>query len=443
MRLLRLFVLCLIASQSLNAQQDIGLNFMSSIRQNVRTNPAFMAEHRLTVELPGFRNNLFFTGATYGDFIVQSGDSTIFDVNGLINNLEPRNLIRENLEINTLGATMRFGNVQLSLNHAFHFNAYLDYPRNFPELIWRGNAQFIGQTIDLGHDVHLLSYSELAAGVAVKLGKLQVGGRLKYLSGIGDVSTQRRGLSLYTDPEFYALTVEADYLVNSAAGIDFESFDNFDFNSGFGSFNASNIFNQNSGLAIDLGVQVELGKLHLAAGLIDLGGIRWKDQVTNYTLSGSFTFEGLDLAEALIGSDSAGLQNSIDTLLAIFTPTRTEEAYTTTLPARMYLSGRYMINDKFSVGAMAFVERYRERTYSAFAVNAQIRPLRWLEVGGSYAVVQNSYFNLGLSAGLNLGPVQIFALTDNVFAFINPNESRFFNARVGANLVFGRIDKDS
>lgn len=435
-------LMALFFAQILSAQQDIGLNFMSSLRQNVRTNPAHMAEHKFTVELPGIRNNLFFTGPTYGDFIVKSNGNTVFDVNSLIDNLETRNLVRENLEINTLGATLRMGKLQFSLNHAFHFNAYLDYPRNFPELIWRGNAQFVGQTIDLGHDLHLLSYSELAAGVAVKLGKIQLGGRVKYLSGIGDVSTQRNSLSLYTDPEFYALTVNADYRINSAAGVDFESFDEFEFNSGFGSFNASNIFNENSGLAFDLGAQAELGKFILAAGIIDLGGIRWKDQVNNYTLNGSFTFEGLDLGEALIGSDSSNLQSSVDTLLAIFTPTRTSETYRTQLPARMYLSGRYLVNDTWSLGAMAFLERYRERSYTAFALNAQARLTNWIELGASYAVVQKSYFNLGLSAGLNLGPVQLFALTDNVFAFITPKESRFFNARAGANLVFGRIDKD-
>jgi len=61
-----------------------------------------------------------------------------------------------------------------------------------------------------------------------------------------------------------------------------------------------------------------------------------------------------------------------------------------------------------------------------------------LQVGATLAQVQGVGFQVGAGAAVNLGPLQIYAASDNVASVVNLGNARNAQVNVGINLVFGR-----
>jgi hypothetical protein len=422
------------------AQTEWGLFSQTELWQASRLNPAFWTDQKLVVMLPGIQNTLYFTGPTYGDVIREENGDPVLDVDALIDKLEPDNIVREQLELNTLGLAIRLGpSFGLSFQHKVHFNAYLAYPKALPQLIWKGNAQFIGQTIELDHDLQLNAFNEFALGGYFETGPLQVGARVKLLTGIGDVSTSRQRASLTTDTAFYQLQFLADYQLNTSSYFDYQSYDDLQLDYNFGQLQLNQLFTSNPGLAFDLGVRLGQDSWWLAASVLNLGSIRWNEDVKNYRADGDYTFDGLDISQALTG-DSVELEDALDTLRQLFAFEPTNDPYSTALPTEVYISGGLQLNENWHVGGALFSEWYRGKFAPGFSVFAGARPFDWLQLGASYAVFRNTYTNLGLSASAKLGPVQVYAMADNLPAAFSPSESRFFHLRAGLNLVFGKVE---
>lgn len=423
---------------SLFAQQELGTHLMRGTWQANRTNPSLVPDKKLIISLPGLYNNLLIENVTYNDLIVkESNGETVLDISRGIEKLEADNQIRENLELETITVGLRLGKLMLSLGHTVKFNAFFNYPKTLPELIWEGNAQFAGQEVNFGSDLHLFGYNEFALGAAFKIAdKLTIGARAKYLNGFGDISTDQNKLNLFTDEVAYALTLDADFRVNTTGNIRYNGFRDLTVDYDFGNFNADELLTENTGFAFDLGAHVQLGKLDLAASVLDLGGhIDWKQDVKNYTLSGIFEYKGLDVAKGLL-EDSTTLGNAIDTLLELYEFTETQRAYSNELPTRYYLSGTYQLNQTWRLGVLLYGESYRNETFTGIAAGANAQLLRWLNLGATYAWRSQTFDNLGINATINVGPLQVVAMTDNVLTAFQLYDSNSANLRLGVNLIF-------
>ncbi|HMR42384.1 MAG TPA: DUF5723 family protein [Saprospiraceae bacterium] len=433
------FMIVFFAAQ---AQPEFGLHFLNKTAQSSKTNPAFIAQKGLVVTLPNLYNHLEITGPTFGELVSKNADGEYrFDIETAIDKLEATNQIRENFDIETVGVVFGLGGLRFQVHHAVRFGAYFEYPKELAQLIWRGNAQFIGQTIPLDNDLQVAGFNEFGLGSSIKLSKLTLGARVKLLTGIGDASSERNRASLHTSDDVYQLTFDADYRANTSSYLEYNGFDDTRADFNFGQFEFDRLFTENSGFAFDLGASLELGKLRLAASAIDLGKINWSENVSNYTSNGSFTYEGLDFSDALTG-DSITIGDALDTLAQIFEVVETSEKYSTSLPSKYYLSAAYQLNEGLLLGAAYYMEQYRDQTFSGFSLNAQASLLKWLSAGIGYGIYRENYANIGLNLLLKFGPVQLLAASDNVLAVIQPDKSNFGNFRLGMNLVFGKQDED-
>ena len=420
------------------AQQDIGLQYMRSTWQANTTNPAIVVPNKLVVGLPGFANHLSFDGPTYNQIVTdQNGQSTI-DIDRLIGHLDAENAIREDLSVPTLSLAFKLKNLTLSLGHSVRYHAYFNYPKTLPQIVWQGNAQFIGETVALGNDLQLTGYHELAFGAAYQFGNLTLGAKGKFLSGIADAtsSADHHDASLYTDPDVYQVTLDGDYLLHTANSLDYEDFENIDLNFDFAKLAFDQFFSQNAGFAVDLGARLQLGKLDLAASMTDIGSITWDHGVTNYSALQSYTYDGLDISSALTGGEDLSFGNALDTLKAIFKVEESSTSYTNALPQKVYLSALYQINEVWAVGGVVFHENFRGQSSSSASVGLNISPWKLLHAGAFYTIKPNKSFdNLGLHLALKLGPVQVFGVTDNLLALANPGDARDFTARMGLALL--------
>ena len=184
---LYLYLCCLLPL--IAQQEELSTLLIPNTWQANRLNPAVVPDARFVIGGPGLYNNLRVNNIVYNDlFITNEQGETVLEVDNAIAQLEDQNRILENLDIETLSVGAKLGNIWVTLGHSLRSNAHLDYPKTLPQLIWQGNAQFIGQTVSFGPKVDLNTYHEISLGFAFEVSQgFTLGGRVKYLSGINNI----------------------------------------------------------------------------------------------------------------------------------------------------------------------------------------------------------------------------------------------------------------
>lgn len=420
------------------AQQELNTHLMRGVWQANRSNPALFPEHKLTVGLPGVYSNLLITGLKYNQIVSKDADGRrVLDIDKGISQLDDWNIIRENTEIETLSFGLRMGKLSLSAAHSIRFNAFMNYPKTLPQLIWQGNAQFIGQEVDFGPDLQLFGFSELSLGLAFEVApKLSIGARAKYLSGLGDISTSRNSLRLYTDDEAYQLRLDADFQADVTGSIEYQGFQEPVVDFEFGKFAFNQLFTSNNGFALDFGAVFRTDKFDIAASVLDIGSINWKDNARFYRLQGEYEYQGLDVAQSIL-DDTTSIGSVLDSLESAYSPEEGFASYSTRLAPRYYLSASYRLSDKLRIGGVFYSEQYRGESFPAVAFTATAQVMSWWSVGGSYGMRNRRFDNIGAHTALQVGPVQLVAATDNLISVFLQKNSHSANLRLGLNLVFG------
>lgn len=442
----KIALLLLIASCFINTTstaQQIGLHFMDQTIQTNKTNPSFISDYKYVYSLPspyiGFANS----GATFNEIFTTSNGMTTINVNQVIDQLEDNNFVKTQFELDMTNIVVGYKNMQFMLNHSFKFHTQFNYPKSLPELAWRGNAPFIGETVNIAPDLELRAYNEFGLGFAMRLASLNVGGRLKILTGVADISTGNTDASLYTDDEYYQLSIATDYQINMATLVDFGGLENAADGFDMSDVSFGSLIGKNMGIGLDLGATFDLNeKITVGASLVDIGRIKWKNNTYNYHSKGEYTFEGVDVS-TLLNEDSIDFQSTIDTLQEVFGFQESRNAYTTALPAKAYVSGSYKITDFFKVGGLLYLERSAGGIRPAYSLNASANFRNIVAGGLTYTIVNNTYNNIGLHLNVKLGPVQLFAVTDNIVSAFKPYDSHNMNARVGINMAFKKRKEES
>ncbi len=417
------------------SQQQVGLHFMD-IWQTSKTNPAYISDSKIVIGLPSAHLNYYNTTGDFNSLIVdylneEQGIKPGEALNGLSTS---DNILRGVLEVETFNIGYRFGKVQLGLSHLLKTDMYLKFPKTLAQLFLEGNGQFVGQKVDLSHDLDLTSYNEFGLSGAIQLNKLNIGARVKFLTGIANASVEKDEISLFTDDDVYQLTLDGDYALNASGLVNVDDLDNFDLS--LGSFSFNDFITENMGLAFDLGVTYQVNeKLNLSASVLDLGRINWTKNVTKYVNQGETTYDGFDFAQ-FVGNDSISFSNVLDTLQNTFNFTEESESYSTNLPVKVYLSGTYQWNEKIQFGGLLYYENYRGEHFPVLGLSANTKLRKIFNVGATYSARKNSFLNLGLNFAINYKAFQLFATADNIVGAFQPYKSSNVNFRTGLNLLF-------
>ena len=349
------FILFLIGNVLWQANaQDFGLQMMNNVIQSNKINPAMMTDQKFVFSFPSFSTTIGNSVVAYNDLItVNAQGKNVLNGDHFVSLLSDNNDIWANADIETLNFSFGGNLWRVFVGHSIRSNALFSFPKTLAQVALQGNAQFIGQEVNIAPQFQAQTYSEWSVGAAIKLTKLTVGGRLKLLGGIGDISVANSKASIYTeDNSIYELTVDSDYEINSAGLIDIQGLDDISSDAELDILDASVkdfIFGGNTGLAIDLGATLQVTeKLSLGASIVDMGFINWKKNSKSHTSKGTYTYKGIDLLD-IIEHDSETFENIADTLVDIFDFTSADKNYRTTTPARIYLNGSYAFSELFQV----------------------------------------------------------------------------------------------
>lgn len=422
----------------MNAQNDLSSLLLQDSWQMLNTNPAKQPNGFL-VNLPGLYTNLWITNVTFNDLVKDENGVDVLDVSNVIPLLEDQNFIRQTFDLETIGFGFNVGKLGVNFGHRLRINSIFDYPKTLVQLIWDGNAQFIGQEVSFGPSLDFTAYHELALGFSYDIDEnVHIGARIKHLSGISNVNTERHDLSLSTSDDTYQLNLEADFLINSAGVLTYNSIDNIglDFNLDKAGFDQ--LFGKNTGVAFDLGIAVDLGEIHLSASAIDLGGtINWEEKVNNYALEGALEYQGLDIAQGIF-DDQTSFGSVFDSLATIYDPIETHNTYSSEIGSKFYFSGQYEISDQLQMGIIAFADNYHDIKSSALALSGSMKITSVIRVGGFYGLRNQRFDNLGANVSFYTDVLNLHLATDNILSVFNAKGANLANFRLGINLLFGQ-----
>ena len=442
MKYFTIFFFSIICGNVLIAQQELGLHFMDNLIQATETNPAKFSPYGLNVALGSPYASFYNSRFAPKDIFSEEGNSLVLNPGDLIAQLDgSTNFIQTNLAVHSLTLGLTYDHYQLSFSHAVKMASYVNYPKGIASLLFNGNGNAIGEKINIAPQLDMMAYQEYGLGVAIRVNEiLSLGTRLKYLIGIASVHTSSSVATIHTGADYYQLTGETDFTLNSS-GISFNEDGGIELLGGADNLSKA-LFTGNRGFAIDLGATVTLGKrFSFKASVLDLGQIRWKDHLSTQTSKGKHSFTGLDV-EPMIDNDSLNLRSVVDTLEQVFNFQETQEAFSTSLPGRFYLSARFSPMNGLHLGGLAYGEIFRKKFRPSLALSVQKDFGSILSLGALYAIRNNTYDNIGLNFTLRLIGIQIFGMTDNVIALFDPLKARSTSVRFGLNLAFGRKGKE-
>jgi hypothetical protein len=447
------------------AQISNSLYFLPGVPQSNRVNPAYQPDCEFYLGFPMLapvRVELSSSSFAYGDVIYPhpTQDSLITFLHPLGNKqaflelLEPVNYVISDIgtTLVSFGFNTKVGFFSMDINYRFDGNIY--YPGDMARLILTGaeegeTYQFDGSALDIS------AFDEVTAGWTGKiLHNLQVGARGKLLFGAGNLTTTRSDLELTTsqnvwnirsDMRFNASLPFADVHYNEEGRIEDivlkEEFKDLTlWKLPRYAFNPRNL-----GLGVDIGVNYRpVHELLVSASVMDIGYIRWKDEVHEVTYKTEFDYKGLEVNPFEI-PDGVTLGEHLDSLLTEtidsissfleFTPGR---IYSSRLNTKLYVGASYHVTPRISFGLLSRTDFLKERVAQQFTASANLTTGRILNFTLSYSYI-NAYFkNIGAGLSLNLGPFNMYLLSDNALnILIWPQEARSVNLWFGLNLVFG------
>jgi len=431
-----------------SAQFDGTLYNMATIPQSKYTNPATNVNYRFYIGLPlvssiyaGFHNN----GFVINDLLKKrSDDSVYFDLNEAIASMKDINLLGTNLSIDWFSFGFRTEKNQFFFNMTEKMIFRMRYPKDLFVLAWEGNAGFIDKTVDLsGAALRFSEYQEYGFGMARDINdNLVVGAKFKLLSGLVNASSTVSNLNLYTAPSTYELTGNSDIVIKTSVPSDSIN-------------NIKQFFKlKNLGMAFDFGATYKLNeKFNFSASIIDLGYINWKTNPITYSNDvDNVTFRGNALNTFTDSNSTKPFETVFDSMLFSFeNAEESYDSYKDGLSPRIYLGGNFKLNESNQFGLLFQGEYFKKAFYPTLTASYNYVLKKWIAASVSYSIMNGSYFNLGLGISLNLGPFQIYAVSDNFGALFNlakvnsapiPYKANTMHLHTGINLTFGEKEKD-
>jgi hypothetical protein len=418
--------------------QSLTLYNMEMIGQSTQINPSLMPANKMYIGIPMLSSTSFLftnSGFTWRDLHrVRRDDSISIEIEHAISKLAEKNFISLAIRSNIVETGFHVKKTYFTFNILERVNFNMTFPKELFELAYKGNGAFIGQEIDLKRMAFdATHYREYAIGFARELSKkVTVGGKAKYLYGMENFSSAKTDLTFYTAPDDYQLELSSDYVVNTSSGANSEGGESGNYLFGL----------KNSGLGADVSVTYKYNESwKFNASIIDMGYIKWKSNVKNYTTaSGKYTFNGIDLNQFMSDSSSS-FDNVMDSISESFQPKETEDAFTTTLTPHYYLNAAYLIDEKMTVTGLLHAQIFRSTVQPTFTAAINRRFSNHFSAVLSYSMINHHFNNLGTGLVVHVGAVQFYMISDNIIGTINPLSNNTSQLQFGFNLIYGRPKK--
>lgn len=463
---------------SVQGQQDLTIYHMPSIQQMHYVNISKRPDNGVNIGLPGISSIYFRQQNTFLNpsiLFENNGNTVDFKSEDFLNNIGKKNILGADFAVDLFSFGMGFGDNYMSFSVREKATAKITLPEDLLAFPFTGNANFErldNGTLDFSDlDIRLNHYREYGLSFQRKLNdKWEVGGRLKYLYGLENVTMKRNDIQWKTDETTWDYEITGQLDINSSGFGPLLTDENEYYDLEDGPVSEYLFKRKNRGFGIDLGATRQIGdRLEVSANVIDLGYIKWKTYNKNLVSnSGQFLYDGIYVHDGALYADSA-FTDSVDVIMDDlwesfkdeFETTDNEDSYTSLLSTRLSVSALYDLYEgersSATLGGLLQTEIYRGNFYPTLTLSYNQRFQRWLSASASYSIIDWDFRNLGLGLSANAGPVQIYVVADNLLAanrtrmqfgsdsddsFTYPSYSKNVHVHAGVNINLFRPKKD-
>lgn len=442
-----------------SAQSDFTLYQMRAVPQVTSVNPSAVPLSKVNIGLPVV-SSLYLSvgnnGFSFSD-VVQldpNTDSLNLNFGGAIDQLRDRNRFNMHFQTDLFSLGFRAGNNYISFAVTEKIDFSLYYPKGLFEFAWYGNGgeELLGQRASFDNlGIDILHYRKYTAGFARRFNtSLSIGVRGSYLYGMEALYTRKSQIGLTTDELTYDLRADAGMEINTA-GLNSVALERFsDISNGDVQQIQNYLINgNNTGYSFDFGLTYTFFDLFSIHGaVLDIGQITWRDNIENFTLqTDTLTFTGIDLFDLFdpvqepnnTDPNTGVITNLSDSVASTFTTyTTNSNSFTTALPTQIFIGADYNLTNKMKIGVLSRTQFVKGQLSPAISAMWQANIGNFFSTSVNYSVYGRSLGNLGVGLSGNLGPLQIYLMTDNALAALQWYQVRNAHFRFGINLTFAR-----
>lgn len=435
------------------AQHSQTLYYMQRLPQSTHMNPAIQPACNVYIGLPVI-NSLQLSGGndrlTLADIIMKhpTQDSLmtflhpLADKDAFLDQLRKKNGVFAQAHTNLFYLGFRVRDWYFGFNISERQQMQFTYPKDIATLLLKGNAPFKNELMDLSaFNTQVMYFREYGLAVSKKVGRdWTFGVRPKLLFGKGYADTEIDDMSIYWGTDSVRINGNARVNISAPVDVVHDNEGNFD---GFEERDNIDVMDyalssNNMGFAIDLGAIYNYDRFNFSASVVDLGFIKWKDDVNQLSVNGTFDYTGVDVSSEFDEEiEGDPVEDVLDSLENEFTVADQSISFSKGLGTKLFAGASYQLTERVDVGFLSRTRVWDGKVNQAFTLSANTRPLRGLAFSLSYSIMDGTYNNLG--AGLILGgaPFQFYIMSDNFSAGLWGHKTSAFNLRFGLNLAFG------
>lgn len=467
------YILCILSHLCLcfyvTAQNKQLLYNFNEIPQSLMVNPGGFVDYRWYAGAPllsGISVQGGSSGISVNDIFADDGLDINDKVrNRAINGMRITDELSGTYQIELLSAGFRGRN----LDNFYSFGIYHEgdaigyWFKDYAILAVDGNADRLNQRFNLGH---LKTRGEMLNvfhfGINMRISKtLLLGARGKIYSNIFDFnSTRNRGYFVTTAGEnnLLASTLNADMKLRTS-GID-AIIDAADNETVGNTLLKRGFFGGGLGLGFDVGFTYYLSEQLLITGsLLDVGFVYHHNDVKNFTLNGNTTVEGIEiiLPGALVDPNRDFWQDLVDEVEMLVPFENNSDPYVAFRPTKLYGSLQYDFGEPIptqedceceeivsksrgikyanSLGGQVYVINRPRGPQSALTAFYMKRLGNTLALKTIYTIDKFSMTNIGFGFSLQAGPVNFYAMADNLLAYRNLADTHYASFQFGFNII--------
>jgi hypothetical protein len=437
------------------AQEANTMYFMKNIPQASFLNPAVSMDNDLIIGLPvisgmnfGFNNDFNIKNITkegYGLF----SDTLQFNFDSFYEVLNDQNKTSFEADVSMffLGIRVNKNYLTISVKEKGFFKGTFD--KRFVEYFKDGQQKYFGNNYELGNlSFDVMQYREIALGISRQSSnrKIDYGAKLKFLYGRMNMNASDLNFNINSSMADELLFLQPKGTMNISGPVKFET-DSVEKTTRLRSdLSASDYFFsfKNLGLAADFGIILHPSRnFNVSASITDLGFLRFTNKNFIVPVENKLTYKRDKLTQSTNPSapdylsPNASLYAFRDSIPYMTTATQTKEPQNIALPVKVYFGGEYNVNTDLSIGFVQKLYFLNNYFYSASTFSAQTNIFDNFELTGTYSVIKNSYFNLGIGGMYRSNVVQAYFVTDNIFSIMSPSGVKNLNLHFGINLLIG------
>ena len=428
------------------AQSQFMLYQMNNrLPQSGHVNPSFFPDYKITVGLP-FVSTTYLslnTGKlTFNNAFTRSSDDSLrFNPTNLASKLDKSNRLEVNGNTQLFQFGIRVNRNFFTLTLSERVDGGIVYPGSLVKFLGTGTGQTPGEVFafeNLGMQTHW--YQEMALGYGRQVSdRFGFGVRAKLLSGVAGLNIDNVSGVLISDVDSLYINTSAIDMHTSGT----EIFENTDFDK---VFNTATAF-KNIGYALDIGFNFEvINNLVLSASLTDLGVINWKNNTKLFTIDEvSYSFKGENFLDVVSGNNNFDAFGQIaDTLQVLYEVDTIENiSYKTPLTSKFYAGANYNLGKMHSFGFLFYGDVFKGTFNPGVGLSYNLTIGHIWSIGVSASYRNKSFENFGVGTTITLGPIQVYALSENLMAIAQIADANYVDARVGINLVFGKVGEST